>query len=133
MAFAVLEMKAPNLLSRADFEKATARTDSEEKKKCAQAHLLDDGTRLGEDGKIFTQQVKKYLRALGVKDGALSDWNHLVIFDMKDLDEDHSNPKARYTWFEENGDTGDHERRKNYNDDTRFSSPSNDSILHVNQ
>lgn len=132
--YKVLEMKAPNLLSRADFEKATARTDSEERKKCAQAHLLDDGTRLGENGKIFTQQVNKYLRALGVKDGALSDWNHLAIFDMNDLDKDHSNPKlARYTWFEENGDTGDHERRKNYNDDTRFSSPSNDSILHVNQ
>ena len=104
MAFAVLEMKAPNLLSREDFEQATARTAREEKQKCAQANFLDDGTLLEENGKIFTQQVKKYLRALGVKGGALFDWNHLAIFNMNDLDEDHSNPKlARYTWFEESG------------------------------
>ena len=102
--FAVLEMKAPNLLSREDFEQATARTAREEKQKCAQANFLDDGTLLEENGKMFTQQVKKYLRALGVKGGALFDWNHLAIFNMNDLGEDHSNPKlARYTWFEESG------------------------------
>lgn len=44
--FAVLEMKAPNLLSREDFEKATARTARDKRQKCAQANFLDDGTLL---------------------------------------------------------------------------------------
>lgn len=103
-------MKAPNLLSREDFEKATARTAREERQKCAQANFLDDGTLLEENGKIFTQQVKKYLRALGVTDAALFDWNHLVILDMSYLNADQKDPKlTRYTWFEENGDVRDHE------------------------
>lgn len=79
-----------------------------------------------ENGKIFTQQVKKYLRALGVKDAALFDWNHLVILDMSYLDADQRDPNlVRYTWFEENGDV------RNYkHNDAQFSSPSNEPMPH---
>lgn len=115
VSFAVLEMKAPNLIARRDFIEATAITGSEEKEKLRRAHFQQSGTLLAENGKIFIQQVKKYLRILDIKDVALFDWNHLVILDTEGLNEDTSEPRlARFTWFEENRDSRDYENGMTY-------------------
>ena len=102
--FAVLELKAPNLLRWEDFEGAIALNDNEEKEKIDDAYSEPSGTLLVDNGKIFVQQVKKYLKNLGTKDVALFDWKHLVTLDTEGLDEDSRHPRAaRFTWFEEDG------------------------------
>ena len=106
MPFAVLEMKAPNLISREDFKDATALYAGEEKAKLRKANFRETGTLLRDNGQLFIQQVKKYLRTMNINDAALFDWNHLVILDIDGLDEDKKNPTlARFTWFEENRDS----------------------------
>ncbi|PWY64967.1 hypothetical protein BO94DRAFT_629321 [Aspergillus sclerotioniger CBS 115572] len=102
--FAVLEMKAPHLLSWDDFKVAIATTDDEESELLESAHYEASGTLLVENGKIFIQQVKKYLKNLKVKDVAIFDWISLVIVDTEGLDEDTSRHRlARLSWFSENG------------------------------
>ena len=99
--FAVLEMKAPNLISREDFKDATALYAGEEKAKLRQANFQETGTLLRDNGQLFIQQVKKYLQTMNINDAALFDWNHLVILDIDGLDEDKKNPTlARFTWFD---------------------------------
>lgn len=105
--FAVLEMKAPNLILWNDFEDAIAKTDDEEKRKLQNAHYQNSGTLLVENAKVFVQQVKKYARDLKINDVAIFDWNTLIVLDTAGLDEDtRAHRLARIAKFAEAEHTG---------------------------
>ncbi|PYH96026.1 hypothetical protein BO71DRAFT_397534 [Aspergillus ellipticus CBS 707.79] len=103
MPFAVLELKAPNLIDwEGDFMPAIAKTAEEERDILVNAYNEPSGTLLVQNAKIFIQQVKKYANNLGINDVAIFDWNTLIVLDIEGLDEDSRNHRlARIAKFEE--------------------------------
>ena len=99
--FAVLELKAPNILTWDDFAGAVTNSVEEEEdvlKRTKGGHK----TLLARNAKCCVQQITKYAQNLKIKDVAVFDWQCMFIADFHGLNEDPKRPHlARGIWFKE--------------------------------